>query len=129
MASGDERYLTRRDRGPQRRFARDYVDSRTSFGELMLPLLLVVLALGLVENYTLQAVAYVVMMGYLIATIFDSFWIGMQVKRGIEERWGVGSMEKGIRWYAAMRAVQFRRIRLPKPQVSRSLFRKKTPKS
>jgi alkylation response protein AidB-like acyl-CoA dehydrogenase len=34
MAAGDERYLTARDKGPQRRFARDYVDSRiqTIFG-------------------------------------------------------------------------------------------------
>jgi len=28
-------------------------------------------------------------------------------------------MEKGVRMYAAMRGMQFRKLRLPKPQVKR----------
>ena len=42
MRTGDERYLPARDKGPVRRFIRDYVDSRFSFIELMIPLLMVV---------------------------------------------------------------------------------------
>lgn len=36
MASGDERYLPVRDKGPVRRFARDYVDSRWCVAEFFL---------------------------------------------------------------------------------------------
>src|SRR4051794_22616298 len=33
MARGEERYLLPRDKGPARRLARDYVDSRRTFGQ------------------------------------------------------------------------------------------------
>ena len=46
MKSGDERYFLARDKGPVRSFIRDFVDSRFSFVEMMIPLLLVTLALG-----------------------------------------------------------------------------------
>ena len=37
MKDGDERYFLARDQGPVRSFIRDYVDSRFSFVELMIP--------------------------------------------------------------------------------------------
>ena len=43
LASGDDRYLPARDKGPVRAFARDYVDSRRTVGEYMLPLVIVFL--------------------------------------------------------------------------------------
>ena len=46
MKTGDEKYLPARDRGPVRRFIRDFVDSRFSFIELMVPLLIVSMVLG-----------------------------------------------------------------------------------
>ncbi|MBZ6371944.1 MAG: DUF3043 domain-containing protein, partial [Microbacterium hominis] len=36
MANGDERYLPVRDKGPQRRFVRDWVDSGWHAGELLM---------------------------------------------------------------------------------------------
>ena len=39
MAAGEEKYLPVRDKGPQKRYVRDYVDARTSVGEILLPLL------------------------------------------------------------------------------------------
>ena len=41
VLAGEEKYLTVRDRGPQRRLARDLVDSRFTVGELMVPILFV----------------------------------------------------------------------------------------
>ena len=38
---GDENALPARDRGPARRFVRDYVDSRRSVGEFFLPIIFV----------------------------------------------------------------------------------------
>ena len=40
MRNGEEKYLLPRDKGPLRRFIRDFVDSRFSFVELIIPLLL-----------------------------------------------------------------------------------------
>ena len=42
MKAGDERYLLPRDRGPVRRFVRDYVDTRLNMAEFAMPLLLIV---------------------------------------------------------------------------------------
>ena len=49
LASGDERYLPARDKGPVRRFARDYVDSRFCVAEFFLPLAVVILVLSMVQ--------------------------------------------------------------------------------
>ena len=118
-ANGDERYLTARDRGPQRRFVRDVVDARLNIGELMLPLLFLVIALSLFNDYTIQLVSYVALWVYLGLVVLDSIWLGFTLKRRITAKFGPGAMQRGTRWYATMRAIQFRGIRLPKPQVKR----------
>ena len=41
MLSGDDRHMPARDRGPVKRFARDYVDSRLNIGSYFLPVALV----------------------------------------------------------------------------------------
>ena len=55
MASGDERYLPARDKGPVRRFARDYVDSRFRVAEFFLPLAVVILVLSMVRGRRCRA--------------------------------------------------------------------------
>ena len=52
MKSGDERYFLARDKGPVRSFIRDFVDSRFSFIELMIPLLILTMVLGYSGNPT-----------------------------------------------------------------------------
>jgi hypothetical protein len=49
LIAGDERYLPARDKGPVRRFARDYVDSRWSLAEFFLPYAVLVLILSIVR--------------------------------------------------------------------------------
>ncbi len=45
MRTGDERYLPARDKGPVKRFIRDYVDARLSIAEFLLPLLVVIMVM------------------------------------------------------------------------------------
>ena len=45
MRTGDERYLPARDKGPVKRFIRNYVDARLSIAEFLLPLLVVIMVL------------------------------------------------------------------------------------
>ena len=49
MLSGDEVHLPPRDRGPVRRFIRDYVDARWNLGEWLLPVMLVTLIVSYVR--------------------------------------------------------------------------------
>ena len=50
LKAGEERYLPPRDKGPVKRFIRDFVDSRFSFIELMVPILIVSMLLGYSGN-------------------------------------------------------------------------------
>lgn len=119
MAAGDERYLTARDRGPQRRFARDFVDRRLNVGELMLPMMFLVIVLSLFNSYEMTVISYYALWIYLGLTIIDSYWMSFRLSRAITQKFGPGSREKGIRWYATMRSIQFRAMRMPKPVIKR----------
>ena len=41
LANGEERYLPVRDKGPQRKFARDWIDSQWTIGEFLIPVFVV----------------------------------------------------------------------------------------
>ena len=42
--------------------------------------------------------------------------------RKIGDKFGKTKVERGLKWYAAMRALQLRVMRLPKPQVKRGQY-------
>ncbi|WP_298227383.1 DUF3043 domain-containing protein [Gryllotalpicola sp.] len=118
MAAGDERYLPARDKGPQRRYARDFVDARFSFGEFMIPVVVIFLVgsfVPAISQYILFAV-----WAYVILAIIDGFIIGAQLRRRLSAKFGTA--ERGVSWYAAMRALQLRRLRVPKPQAARGQY-------
>ncbi|WP_405372676.1 MULTISPECIES: DUF3043 domain-containing protein [unclassified Microbacterium] len=119
MANGDERYLTPRDRGPQRRFARDYTDAGWHFGELVMPLLVLVILASLVPAIAFYA--YVGLWAYILFVVADMVMLSRKVKKLAAVKWG-DRREKGLGWYAAMRSVQMRFMRLPKPQVKRGAY-------
>ena len=48
LMQGDEKFLGPRDRGPQRRYVRDFVDARFSIGEMFIPFAFVVLLIGFI---------------------------------------------------------------------------------
>lgn len=119
MMAGDEKYLTSRDRGPQRKLARDFIDSRFTAGELVLPALFVVVILTFIDSYEIQVIALVAMWGLFFAVAFDAFLQGVRIKKLAIERFGADKVEKGLRWYAATRSIQMRALRIPKTQVKR----------
>lgn len=118
MANGEEKYLPARDKGPQRRFVRDLVDSGWHVGELLMPLMLAVILVSLVQ---IQAVVYYAFVGLWVFIIFvvgDMLITSNRAKKLARAKFG-DRTEKGLGWYAAMRTVQMRFMRLPKPQVKR----------
>lgn len=115
-AAGDERYLAARDKGPARRFTRDYVDGRRNLGEYLLPIALVSFVIGTVH----VPVAKYVSLGVLYLTVLviavDGYLLKRRVQRLTNDKFG-STVAAGTGTYALMRSIQFRRTRVPKPQV------------
>ncbi|MGV8911094.1 MAG: DUF3043 domain-containing protein [Rhodoglobus sp.] len=121
MANGEEKYLPLRDRGPQKRFVRDYVDARFSVGELLVPAMFVVIILTLLPQPEVQVFGLFALWAFFLVAAMDAILLGLRLRRKISEKFGESRAEK-VRWYAAMRSLQLRIMRLPKPQVKRGQF-------
>jgi hypothetical protein len=119
LANGEERFLPDRDKGPQRRFIRDHVDARFSVGEAMIPIMVVVIAMTLVQSAAIQSITLLVLWGFFALAVVDCLIVGRSVNRKLAAKYGAENVRKGNRWYAAMRAMQLKPMRLPKPQVKR----------
>ena len=122
LARGDERYLPQRDRGPQRRYVRDYVDARTSFGEFMIPVMFLVIIATFLPSVYAQFIAIIALWAFFLIAVADSILLANLVKRRLKKKFGHDRIEKGVGWYAGMRALQLRVLRLPKPQVKRGEY-------
>ena len=118
LASGDERYLPARDKGPVRRFARDFVDSRFHIAEWFLPMAVVILVLSMVQVAQLQNIALLLWLVVIVMIVLDSVVTGLRLKKALAERFP-DENRRGAVAYALMRTLQMRRLRLPKPQVKR----------
>ncbi|MEI3847524.1 MULTISPECIES: DUF3043 domain-containing protein [unclassified Microbacterium] len=119
MAAGDPRYLPARDQGAQRKFARDWVDAGWHLGEAVMPAMVLVILATFLPIAALQYYAFVGLWIFILFVIGDMVITSISVKRAVKKKFGADKMEKGLGWYAAMRTVQMRFLRLPKPQVKR----------
>ncbi len=116
MKDGDERYMMARDKGPVRRFIRDFVDSRFSFVELMVPLLIVTLLLGYSGSPYLVGVGNTVLLGTVVLVVLDLFLMRFRLRRELARRFP-DEPTKGTTYYAVMRALQMKFMRMPKAKV------------
>lgn len=116
LAGGDERYLPARDKGPVRAFARDFVDSRRTVGEFMLPLVIIFLFVSFIQNVTVRGYAILAFYLFMILLIVSTLILGFRVRRAAEARYP-DEVVRGAGLYGAMRSMQLRRMRLPKPRV------------
>lgn len=104
MKSGDERYLLARDKGPVRRFIRDFVDSRFSFAEVVIPLMIISLFLP------------ALVIPLFLVLIIDLVVLRLRVRKQLRERFPDAPL-KGTTYYAITRAMQMKFMRMPKPKV------------
>lgn len=119
IANGEEKFLGVRDRGPQRKFVRDYVDSKFTLGELVMPVLILVILISAIDNYTVQLVTLLTMWCLFLGVGINAWLIGRGSSKALAEKYGESKVEPGVKWYAAMRSIQMRPMRLPKPRVKR----------
>lgn len=122
LANGEEKFLPERDKGPQRKFIRDHVDARYSIGEAMIPIMVLVIVMTLIQSPIIQTITLLVLWGFFLLAVIDCLIVGRTVTRKLADKYGAENVRKGNRWYAAMRAMQLKPMRLPKPQVKRGEF-------
>ncbi|HEY3925124.1 MAG TPA: DUF3043 domain-containing protein [Acidothermaceae bacterium] len=120
MRRGDDTALPLRDRGPARRYARDYVDSRRNVLGLFVPVAVPVIVLGFIFPHVTLVVRITTfaLYAYILGSVFDSILMARAIRQQVAARFP-NEQTKGIGLYAAMRALQFRRMRMPGTRVAR----------
>ena len=83
---GDESALPARDRGAERRFVRNYVDSRRSIGEYFLPIIFLVLVLTLIPIRAVQLGAIAIMYGVLLIAVVDGIFLSRKMRKLIKRK-------------------------------------------
>lgn len=112
MKSGEERYLPARDQGPVKRLTRNLVDSRLCMAEFLLPTLLAIL----ITQPLYPAISNGLWSATILLVGADTVLLVLKVRREVKRRLPDEST-KGTAFYAILRSLQLRFLRLPKPQV------------
>ena len=114
MLAGEEDALPKRDRGPVRQLARDYVDSHRMLSNYMLiifPFLLLS-----VFSPAMGIVLWLVLLGFVTEWMI----VGRRLKAmAISRNMKVTDGAFGLGFYAGSRAYMPRRWRVPRPRVNR----------
>ena len=112
MKTGDERYLPKRDKGPVRRFVRDWIDARLCMAELLLPLLLLIM----VSSTFAPSLSNGLWSATILVVALDTALLIFRLRRELQRRFPDRDT-KGAVGYGVLRSLQLRWIRLPKAQV------------
>ena len=116
MRRGEEWALPAKDKGPVRALARDYVDSRRRVSEFYMYGLVVLLFLLFLHNPVVQTVLPVLLVVMVLVMVVEGYLVGRKVTALAAERFPAEST-RGVKIYAAMRSLQIRKLRFPKPRV------------
>ena len=113
---GEESALPVKDKGPARRFVRNYVDERKSVTEYFLVFIMFILFLTVIPSPAVQLGAIALMYSAMIWVAIDGFLLYRRVKKLVAEKFP-DQPTKGLGLYGWMRSTQLRRLRAPSPQV------------
>ena len=113
---GDESALPLRDKGPVKKFVRNYVDARRSIGEYFLPVIFIVLFLTLIPSPIFQIGSIAIMYTVLLVSVIDGFLLTRKLKSEVSVKFPEAQI-KGIGMYGWLRSTQMRRMRTPKPSI------------
>lgn len=116
MKAGDEKFLPARDQGVVRRFIRDRIDSRLCMAEFLLPLLLIIMALQYSGEPSLMRFSNGLWSATILLVGVDTIFLLWKVKREVKQRFPDEST-KGATFYAILRSLQVRFMRMPKAKV------------
>ncbi len=119
VARGDEQFLRESERGPQKKFVRDTVDARFTFGEFLIPVMLIVLLLNFYPDPRVAVVGFLVTFIGIGIALIEGVILGAVIRKRIGRVVGPDAVERGIILATVARCMQIRRMRLPRPQVRR----------
>lgn len=118
MLAGDEASLLPRDKGPVRRYVRDLVDSRRNFLGLFMPaaiaMIFIMMAMPRLQYYISPF-----MLLFMLVMAVDAIFLARKVNKAVDAKFPETTethLKLGL--YAASRATQIRRMRIPRPRVS-----------
>ena len=116
--------MPRQHAGAPRRFARDFVDARTTISEFLLPAaVLSLIVLVFLDQYpeivTAVGTGLLLMMA---AWAVESAFLMRKMRRQATEKYGAEKLPRMYAIYGLTRMMQMRRLRLPKPQVKRGQY-------
>ena len=121
MRTGEDKYLPMVDKGPQRRYIRDYIDARRNLGDIMLILLLVFLVGSMiVSGFGSAAAPFYIgaqygMYALMLLWVIDYWLMWRKLKQKIIAKFG--DVQRGSGMYAFNRVMMIRRLRRPYPLV------------
>jgi hypothetical protein len=114
LRSGDERYLPTRDKGPVRRFVRDFVDARLCMAELLLPLLIIIMISQAFA--ATKGISNGLWTATILLVALDTMLLVFRLRRELPRRFP-GQVTKGAVGYGVLRSLQLRFTRMPKTKV------------
>lgn len=117
LNTGDERYLPLRDKGPQKRLVRNVVDSHIGVTEYSMIAVLVIVFASVGVPIQFQPMVQVAFFVVIAIILIESAFLWFRIRRLLLAKFG--EIERGSIWYGMTRNLQFRKLRLPKPQVRR----------
>lgn len=115
LIAGNPKFLPARDAGPIRAYVREFIDSRRTVGEYFVPMAFIVLLLGMVQNATLQKGVLLGWTLMLVLVVVDTVLVSIQLRTAIKRTFPEAVSTRGAIPYGVMRALQLRRLRIPKP--------------
>jgi hypothetical protein len=120
MMAGEEGYVLARDKGPERRYVRDVVDSRGNVLGLFMPLAFGLILLSFASPPQIAVLLSYGMVALVPIMLIAGFLLGRRINKLVDQKFPKNT-ESGWRLglYAASRASQLRRMRAPRPQVKR----------
>ncbi|OKL49927.1 DUF3043 domain-containing protein [Boudabousia marimammalium] len=121
MRVGDERYLPARDKGKPRRFMRDFVDSRYTVAEWMIPVAVLSLFASMLLVNRQNIHLYVVYGTYLVFlfAILESILYWSRAKKQMETNHPKWEIPPHSWWYMFSRMLMPRRWRRPNALANR----------
>lgn len=121
MDEGDERYLLARDQGVERRYVRDWVDSRRFINNWVLPVALGLLVTLFIGTFApdVANIMSLIAMALMVVFFIEGVWSGMAVNRAVREKFpDTTATGLGLGFYTYSRMTQPRKWRSPKPRVN-----------
>ncbi|MDX6228034.1 MAG: hypothetical protein QOI76_1424 [Frankiales bacterium] len=120
LVAGDERALPGRDRGPIRRYIRDWADGKRTLSEFLLPSIFILYFGSVLTSGGIRSVFVAVLTAVVVINMLEIGVMLTLLRKAIDREFpGGGPGRKGAILYGLMRLTAMRFMRLPKPAVRR----------